>query len=219
MMKKLPLKDSFNNYDSEITKDTLIIVEGKDERVFLDELFNKNDILKEKVIDYQIEELGGVDNLRKAFKPLKLRTGFEKIKTLVVIIDADDNKDSALQKVRNILINHGFNCPSKIGEFAEGKIRVGIFIMPGNLEGRMLEDLCLAIVTKKFLPDKISEFIDSLINIDGYSKPKNLSKAKILIYLALNPDTVNSLGIGTRKGYFNLNSDKLNELVEFLNKL
>jgi len=49
--------------------------------------------------------------------------------------------------------------------------------------------------------------------------PKNESKAKMHAFLAGMNKFVPSLGIAAKKGYFNFNTEPLNEIKDFLQKL
>jgi len=47
-------------------------------------------------------------------------------------------------------------------------------------------------------------------------KIKNIAKAKAQAYLSIMPVIVSSVGVGATKGYWNLESEELNDLKKFL---
>ena len=104
----------------------------------------------------------------------------------------------------------------------------GIFIMPGNAEEGMLEDLCLKTVIGHPVLTCVDEYFlclkDKLDNEKTkttketckYYYPKNEAKAKMHAFLAGMNKFVPSLGIAAKKGYFNFESESLNEIKYFL---
>ena len=72
--------------------------------------------------------------------------GYQRLKSLGIFRDADQNAKSAFQSVEYYLKASQLASPSKSGQFADGKPRVGIFILPDGVKEGMLEDVCLAAV-------------------------------------------------------------------------
>lgn len=62
----------------EITREKLLLVEGKDEVNFFEALLEQSGIEGFEIID-----VGGKGNFAKELKMLALLTGFEKVKTLI----------------------------------------------------------------------------------------------------------------------------------------
>ncbi len=85
--------------------------------------------------------------------------------------------------------------------------------MPGNEEEGMLEDLCLKSIQDSSAVVCIDKFFEC-INKDTV---KHLSKAKVQVYLSTKPEIVSSLGIGARKGYWDLDNGCFKEFNSFLN--
>src|SRR5699024_5370301 len=117
-MRILPKQIQSNNEeDSIISKTKLLLVEGKDELAFFQELIKRNEILSLKKDDIQIVSLGGVQKFKTELEALKNRTGFENVKSMAIIRDADESKESALQSLRKILSNTGFSAPKNQLEY------------------------------------------------------------------------------------------------------
>jgi len=95
----------------------------------------------------------------------------------------------------------------------------------------MLEDLCLSTVANHPVSSCVDVYIDCLHENLEYEKgniskdpckyyfPKNEAKAKMHAFLAGMNKFVPSLGIAAKKGYFNFDSEILNDIKVFLQKL
>ncbi|PEA23104.1 hypothetical protein CON40_01540 [Bacillus cereus] len=213
--------DCQNDSQGEVKKSKLLLVEGRDEVIFFEYLFKKNETLKGKFDDVQIIDIGGVDNFKNELPALMNRTGFaDTVNSLAIVRDADKSFESAFQSVCNILSKNSLCSPSSPNTFSEqGPIKVGVFIMPGDSEsGTMLEDLCLKTKANHPAMEYVNSFFDSL-EATGIEKPRNPSKAKVQVFLAAMPKIVNSLGLGAAKGYWDLNHDSLTGLNNFLIEL
>jgi hypothetical protein len=92
--------------------------------------------------------------------------------------------------------------------------------MPGmTVQGTMLEDLCLKTVEGDCAMDCVERFASCVAGLPD--PPRNMSKAKVQafkshVFLATQPETVDSVGLGAQKGYWNLDSPCLGELKQFL---
>jgi len=211
-----------------IKKDILLLVEGKDEVEFF-EAFLKT-IKAHNII--QSIELGGKDNFKNEFPALLLSPNFSDVKRYGIVRDADNSATNTFQSVTNLLNRYNQPVPTIQGEikFLNG-IAAGIFIMPGNSEEGMLEDLCLSTVINHPVSSCVDEYISCLHNNLNFEKeniskeqrkycfPKNKAKAKMHAFLAGMNKFVPSLGIAAKKGYFDLHSKQLNNIKIFLQKL
>ncbi|KFZ32293.1 hypothetical protein JS44_12375 [Anoxybacillus flavithermus] len=150
----------------EITREKLLLVEGKDEVNFFEALLEQSGIEGFEIID-----VGGKRNFAKELKMLALLTGFEKVKTLIIVRDADDNADDAFASARSALHSihfHTPNCQNELREY-EGR-KVGIYIMPGNFENGMLEDLCMSSVADQPVISCIESFLSVSSKRDVYQR-------------------------------------------------
>ena len=92
-----------------------------------------------------------------------------------------------------------------MNQFSDGNPRIGIFIMSGNSDTGMLEDLCLKTVGEHPAIECVNTFIDCASGLNN--PPKIMSKAKAQAFLTAMPKIANSVGVGAQKGYWNLDSD------------
>lgn len=214
------LPNSINaQLSSEITKKKLLLVEGRDETKFFEALLNRNPTLSVIQNEIQIVETGGVDKFRHEIPAMKSRTGFEQVESIAIIRDSDGSHEGAFDSVCSILSNNALPRPSSQLEYTTSPIRIGIFIMPGNEEGTMLEDLCLRTQELHPIMSLTNRHIEELEINEGLETPRNLSKAKTLVFLASMPKIVNTLGLGAQKGYWDLEHECLHPLVSFLEEL
>ncbi|NPA62849.1 MAG: hypothetical protein GXN95_04780 [Methanococci archaeon] len=221
-----------------LTKNKILIVEGEDEKRFFKEF-----LIFLGIYDVQILKYDGKNNLKNKLKVWIRDSNFKNVIAFGIIIDADNNPYTTFQSVCDILKNVGLNSPQEMYIFSEGIPKIGIYIMPGNFKEGMLEDLCLKTVkdnpliscvddliecaNKLYKEGKVKEFFgkynyfksrrfyrNNFLNSNG--KIKNIAKARALAYLSIMPEIVNSVGIGAEKGYWNFESEELNELRKFL---
>ncbi len=110
--------------------------------------------------------------------------------------------------------------PKEHGEFAsDGHRKVGIFIMPGYSNGRMLEDLCLQTVKDTSVMLHVEKFMAGLKEDKDIIYPKEESKAKLRVFLSVMPEIANSIGIAAQKGYLEFGHEMLTDLCNFLKEL
>lgn len=194
----------------EITSEKLLLVEGKDEVNFFEALLDKAGIEGFEMINVE-----GKGNFTQYLKMLCLLTGFERVKTLIIIRDADNSPDAAFASVKNALHAIHLHAPNRQNELKEHLGRkVGIFIMPGNFEKGMLEDLCMSSVSDDPVIECIEKFFECVKGKGCI--PKNLAKAKAHVFLASRPELVTSIGVAAKKGYWNFTHPSLQSLIHFL---
>lgn len=200
----------------------VLAVEGRDEENFFDAMLRYIDIT-----DFDIRWVGGKDKFKIRLSALKKASGFfnadgSSFVTHLAIV-RDRNSGDAFKSIEGILKKEGFTPPKKHGRFSESSPKVGIFIMPGEtIEGTMLEDLCLKTVENHPAMKCVNEFATCVSDLE--TKPKNISKSKVQVFkaqvfLAAQPEVVDSVGLGGQKKYWNFDSPALNELKQFLGNL
>ncbi len=121
-------------------------------------------------------------------------SGFSDVNALAVIREADKDADAAFDSVRHVLTKEGLEPPARMNRFSDGNPMIGIFIMPGDSDRGMLEDLCLKTVKEHPAMECVDIFVDCVRGL-AYP-PKILVKAKTQSFLASMPIIVNSVGLG-----------------------
>ncbi|MEZ5941542.1 MAG: DUF3226 domain-containing protein [Planctomycetaceae bacterium] len=124
-----------------------LLVEGRDEQRLIPELIERNGIVwgetrDEAIID--IEEFNGVENLLKP-GVIEAELKASGLEELGIIIDADEDLEARWQAVRNrCLQEFSTQLPEELPQDGlvverESGLRLGVWIMPDNLNNGMLE--------------------------------------------------------------------------------
>ena len=201
-------------WSKKIEKEKILLVEGQDEVNFFKVLFRKKDIQNIQVIEsggnkqFNIENLSALTNI----------SGFEKVTSLAIIQDADQDPQSRFNSICDTLRKCDLNSPSQVGSFnIASTLKVGIFIIPDGKSKGMLESLCLSTVESRETMKCVDEFMDCVEKLD--KKPKNKDKSRHRAFLAAMEEDTSSLGIAAQKGYWDFDSDKLKLLLEFVKNI
>ena len=170
--------------------DSLLLVEGIDDFHVIHSLCNKfsipvrNHENKTEGI-FSVVDCKGIEGVLEQI-PLRFKqsTGIKKI---AVIVDADVEIKSRWESLKNIFSKLGFKIPNSIPSnglviMDENGIRIGIWIMPNNNLGGMIEDFIKFLIPDddKILPLIISQleiFEEAKIN-----KYKLTHKSKALVH-------------------------------------
>lgn len=168
----------------ELNKSKLVVVEGKEETLFLPRLLktcNKSDLCA----DIQFLPCDGKDKLDTFLKSITKYTGFNLVRSIGIILDANGQPDgiqSSLDKTKNALSSINFPVPTSAGipVIANNKKSI-IWIMPNNKDNGELEDLCLNSLKKQRLMPCIQKMRDCIKKVS----PKQKISAKSLVYTYL----------------------------------
>jgi hypothetical protein len=194
----------------EIQESKLLIVEGKDEEEFFGAL-----IARLSLKGIQVAGIGGKTKIRQNLKALARRPSFPRVEVLGVIRDADMDPGSAFQSVRDALAAAGLPPPKKPLYPAKGHPRVNVMILPSPERKGALEDLCLEAVDG----DPANLCVDGFFNClqdKGVPSPKELSKARVRVFLSSKEDPTLPLGVAATKGYWPFKSLAFEPLRQFL---
>ena len=196
------------NFLKSIKSPKLFLVEGKDDVDFFVKLLEALSI--KNCFVWSVE---GKDDFGNKLKTLSKVPGFDRLTHFAIIRDKES--DNALESVQKILSDINIeNIPSRNGEVIAGNPTVGIFILPGTNKGKMLEDLCLHLVQNDPAMRCVEEFACCISELPY--PPKNMSKARLLAFLASRREPVNTIGVAANKGYWNFDCPVIDELKEFL---
>jgi hypothetical protein len=197
----------------QIQESKLLIVEGKDEEEFFGALI-ANLGLKE----IQVAGIGGKTKIRQNLKALVRRPSFSKVEVLGVVRDADADPNGAFQSIRDALAAAGLPSPKKPLQPVKGHLRVNVMILPSSERKGALEDLCLEAVAHEPANTCVHEFFDCLQDKD-LASPKQMSKARVRVFLSSKEDPTLRLGLAAMKGYWPLGNSVFDPLRQFLMSL
>ena len=211
-----------------ITQPCLLIVEGKDDKLFMEALAATFD----PRLTVEVREVRGKEKLGDELTALLNSSGFENVRAYGIITDADNSAAAAFQRIQDVLKKLGQPCPKAVGQVATAAgPRVGVFLLPGDSDRGCLEDLCLRTVRAHPLMPCVEEYLACLKRVcgrkpdgvqDGPSTvcfPKNESKAKALAFLAGMYDPPKEIGRAAQRGYWDLTHPALNHLRGFVKAL
>ena len=139
-----------------IISNRLLAVEGKDECNFFKAMFKH-----EKINNIQVVDIGGKDKFKTKFHLLNNTDGFSEVHTLGFVRDAEQNQaNSAFLSICGIIKKYKFPTPRDINTVIdENNKKIGVFIMPNNIDKGMLEDLCIDFVISKPIFGCVNEYI------------------------------------------------------------
>ena len=223
-----------NNSPVQIKADTkhLILCEGAGDADFLNCYFrvafhDKLAFLR----SLQIMPLDGKDNLRPHLDALKNMDRFDRLKSILITLDADQSPKNVREKIRHALADKGFSSPYYPHRWKQDKsltipIKTAYLIFPSldeKLETGELEDICLQTLSEPDA-DKIVQEIDLLITSlqEKFQRkfPKK-AKSKLYTYFATHDEYIRKMRIKyvADDGGFNWDNPKLELLKNFLLEL
>lgn len=196
-----------------IESEVQILVEGNDQRNFF-EAFVKHLSLA----NIQIQNFGGVDQLRDFLEGLVDATGFQAVKSVGVVRDAETSAQAAFQSVQSSLRNAGLPVPNRPEDRTGGSPAVTVLILPGNNRPGMLETLLNETFVNTPVDDCINAFFGCVEDVSGVSIQRP-HKARAQAYLATKPDPHLSVGVAAKRDYWDLNHPVFDQLRQFLTAL
>lgn len=200
-----------------IEKTSVLVVEGNDDERFFKALARHLKI-EEQI---QVVNLNGIGNLQVELKALQKVSGFDKVRTLGIALDADRDAARIFRRIQGALRAADFACPQAPLELAyEGSSpSVLVFILPGNtVDAGMLEDLCLRAVAQDPAMECVNRYFQCLQQrLDEL--PRNMSKAKVQVFLASRERVYLRVGEAADRGYWPWDDQVFDEAKQFLNLL
>ena len=218
--------------NNRIWKQNLLLCEGRDAENFLIEYLNSDSLASCPFFsnDIQVMNFGGNEELPKFLEALKVLDGYDEVKSLLVIRDAERDIESAKSSVKKAFHNAALPVPeapyrwTETGNENSVAIKTGFLLFPtcdNNPAKGTLEDLCLNILSDKYVPilDEIVDFMESLAQNEKRTFPHEF-KTKLHTWFSVTDDFVSmKVGEAARAGAFNWESQKLLPLKDFLLEL
>ena len=193
-----------------IEKARLLLVEGDtDVGLFLG-LCQRHGISNTQIISYD-----GKDNFQNILGVLRAQAGFEGVKYLGIVRDADTDARAALRSVQDSLTHVGLPLPGQSVTPSEYTLRTLIQIMPpGRSEG------CLETLLWRTIPEPTASCIDDYIECTQVpSLGSRHAKARIYAYIAAQKKPELRLGESARAGYWDFDHPAFEPLTEFVRSL
>jgi hypothetical protein len=200
-------------FPSAITQPYVLIVEGDEERFFFEAFIQYLGLGR-----IQIVPIGGKTELRRSLGTLLLTSGHENMVSLGIVRDADLNPASAFQSVSDALQAAGLTVPIGPLLTAGQNPRVTIMILPGENITGMLEDVCLKSVTGDPAMPCVEQYIQCLQD-HTVPLPRNMSKAKVQVFLASREGAGKRLGEAAQAGYWPFGHTAFGPVKDFLQQI
>ena len=205
------------------TKAIQLLVEGKDQCNFFGAFVDRLNIE-----ELQIQDFGGVDELKGFLGVMVKQPGFHLVKMLGIVRDAETSAQGAFQSVQSSLRNARLPVPVRPGESAHpgepagAAPAVNVLILPGDGDHGMLETL----LCRTFADTAVDRCIDDFFRCfetseAGVEAPiRNLDKARAHAFLATREMPHVSVGVAARKRYWgNFDHDAFRRIRRFLSSL
>lgn len=203
-----------------LTQRKQLLVEGQDPVYFFRALLKHLNIT-----DVQIQNYGGIKDLRVFLKTLSITPDFATLVTSVGIVrDAETNAASAFQSVRDAIKAANLPQPKQPIIPTEASPQVSILILPDatvvadDKNPQMLENLCLRTVENDPVMECIEQYFTCVEQRLGIL-PKNIPKARLQAFLASRLEPGLLLGQAASKGYWIWDSPAMDIVKEFIQTL
>lgn len=196
-----------------IGSEVQLLVEGNDQLNFFDALCN-NMVLSH----IQIQNFGGVDDLRTFLSVLAKYPGIRDVRSMGIVRDAERSAQSAFQSVQNSLRRADLPVPSHTAQTVSGSPSVSVFILPDNRNAGMLETL----LCQTFQGDPIGDCVDDFLRCARSAGGEDLripDKSRAHAFLSTMPRPEVSVGVAARRSYWNLDHPAFREIRAFLRTL
>lgn len=163
----------------------------------------------------QIQNYGGVDELRGFLKAFTKMPNFSRVTSLGIVRDAEKSASGALASVKGALAQADLPVPSCEAETSSALLSVSLLILPDGNSPGMLESVLSDTVRSTPVGACIEEFLNCAESVAG-SKIQRFPKAFVHAFLATRPEPHVSVGIAARKGYWNLEHPALEGVRTFM---
>ncbi len=190
-----------------------LLVEGRDDLHLIRAL-----IKARSLPHVQVRPYNGADNFRRFLAGLVATPGFEALRSLGVLRDADQDAAAAFESIQDALRANGIEPPPKPGALehreADGRtLRVGILVLPEAGTGMLETVLC-----RTFADQSIAACIDEFMACaaDAGELHRESDKARAYAYLATRRRPGDDIGVAARQGFWNLDHAALNPIADFV---
>ncbi|MCY4386689.1 MAG: hypothetical protein OXC18_06240 [Desulfurellaceae bacterium] len=191
-----------------------LLVEGNDQRNFFEAFIDHLSLA-----DIQIQNFGGVTDLRPFLSILVKRSGFrETVNSIGIVRDAETSAQAAFQSVQSSLRSAGLPVPNRPEGRTGGSPAVTVLILPGDHREGMLETLLNETFADTPVDDCINDFFGCVEAASGVP-PQRPHKARAQAYLATKPEPHLSVGVAAKRDYWDLNHPVFSRVRQFLRAL
>ncbi|GAG22263.1 unnamed protein product, partial [marine sediment metagenome] len=165
----------------------------------------------------QVIAAGGKHSLQNNLAAIVKDRGFDKVRWLGIVQDADTDAQSALQRIQSALTAVGLPFPSAAWVPTKTEPAVVAIVLPDGSSVGDLEELLLRAVERDepSCMKCIDAYFDCL-EVNGVQQPRQLSKAKAHAYLSSLEHPDRQLGVAAQAGLLPLGSSTFDGLRELI---
>jgi hypothetical protein len=210
-----------------ISRPGLIICEGPDDQLFLRAMLRYLDIQM-----IWVEYVEGESQFRAYVRRLRTRSGFETLRALALMRDADTDATAKFSHACSLLRDFNYPVPGAPLEIAHGLLpalesdavgsagATGVVIVPTAHSTGALEDLCLeALGDDPSLPC-VDEFLRCVETTAQITWPAQyIAKSRLNAWLASRADPRHGLRSAISAGLFSMSHDAFGPIRAFLSQL
>ena len=191
-----------------------LLVEGNDQRNFFDVVIDQLSLS-----NIQIQNFGGVDELKGFLRGFVAMPKFPMVQSLGIVRDAEKTAKGAFDSVQSSLSSAGLPVPAKPGKRTTGSNpAVTTLILPDETRQGMLETLLCDSFAGLPVEQCIDGFFNCLQGVPGMLVNKS-DKARARAYILTKPEPHVSVGVAAQKGYWDLGHNVFSNLQNFLQQL
>ena len=195
----------------EIESAVQLLVEGNDQRNFFEAFISHLSIT-----NVQIQNFGGVSQLRDFLEGLVSATGFrETVQSLGIVRDAETSAVGAFQSVQSSLSTAALPVPDSPAERTGTSPAVTVLILPGDNRQGMLETLLCESFADDPVEDCINDFFKCVESLPDVSIERS-DKARAHAYLTTKPNPHFSVGVAAKNDYWDLKHSVFSTVRDFL---
>jgi len=208
-----------------IDKTNLILCEGEDATQFLIRYISMLQKTETAFSDFLVLDFGGNDELSTFLFDLPSYPGYDIVKTIIIVRDAERNHEDAVKSVKSALEKSAFPVPLAPNMVEKNeKVRLAFSLFPslsttsrnGTLEDLFIENLAESGV--EVVISEIRSFLDDL-----QAKGRKLTwfhKSMLHTYFSVTDGFVSKkIGQATEAGAFNFDCDEMNLLRDLMTRI
>ena len=207
-----------------IKKKHLLLCEGADAMYFFIYMLSSPNFCEDKRVadEIQVMDFGGINDLSNFLHLLKLSEGFSEVESILIVSDAENNAEGAINSIKKSLESRGYVVPKEPAIWCDGFPRVAFVLLP-TLNKKCcsgaLEDLCCSLVkekNRKNVFEEIDDFLKTMNVNRGYTYPR-IFKNRLHTYLSIKDEFVSfKIGEAARANAFDWKSEELNDFKKLL---
>ena len=167
-------------------------------------------------------DFGGNSELSSFLLMLTKMEGFNTIKSILIIRDAEQDPQRAILDIKSALFHADMAVPPTVLTWSESNVKIGYLLFPtlnSTTEKGTLEDFCLQILKEERSPavlKQITEFMQQLSSEDLRTFPRPF-KTRLHTYFSITDPYVSlKVGEAAKANAFDWNTPLLLPLKNFL---